>query len=170
MFDQETIEFASDDELREPIPEKTVARIQVRPSKDGELGAFPSGESKFGPWVMVPFEVVEGDHRGEWASMMLSVKGTDRRFRAVVKLVTGLDLTQGGVTLSFADFRERLVSGVFEAELGPERRKGEETGFNAVTRLIARVGDRPRPAQADSLPVQSTSVAPSDGSDDDIPF
>ncbi len=173
MFENETIAFVSDDELRKPVPAGTTALVQVRSDKDGTLGDFKSGDSGFGPWMLVPFEVVEGEHRGEWASVMLNIKPTDRRFRAIFEAVTGIDLS-AGANVTFSDFKKALVEGVFEAELGPEKRKGVETGYTGVYRILSRVRDRDAGAGpvAVAAPVHDApaiQAAPS-GSEEDIPF
>ncbi|MEA2276823.1 MAG: hypothetical protein QOC78_1783 [Solirubrobacteraceae bacterium] len=172
MFDNETISFISDDDLRKPLPAGTVALVQVRADRDGVLGEFKGGDNGYGPWMLVPFEVVEGEHRGEWGSMMLNVSGKDRRFRAVFEAVTGIDLSTGA-NVSFADFKQKLLDGVFEAELGPEKRKGVETGFTAVFRLTRKV--RERDAQATASPAalpDAPAIRATSGGDDgeDIPF
>lgn len=169
VFDNETISFVSDEELRKPVPAGTVALVQVRPDKDGTLGEFKSGDSGYGPWMLVPFEVVEGEHKGEWASVMLNIKPTDRRFRAIFEAVTGIDISSGA-NVSFADFKSKLVSGIFEAELGPEKRKGVESGYTAVLRVIRRVRDRD--AQAAETPAAAAPAIPAASNDDseDIPF
>ena len=172
MFDNETISFVSDEELRKPVPAGTVALVQVRADRDGVLGNFKSGDNGYGPWMLVPFEVVEGEHRGEWGSMMLNVSGKDRRFRAVFETVTGIDLSTGA-SVSFAEFKQKLLDGVFEAELGPERRKGVETGFTAVFRLTRKVRQRDAQATASTQAVADAPAivagsGPEDG--EDIPF
>jgi len=170
MFDNETISFVSDEELRRPLPAGTTALVQVRPDRDGTLGNFKSGDNGYGPWMLVPFEVVEGAHRGEWGSMMLNLTGTDRRFRAVFETVTGIDISSGA-NVSFADFKTKLIDGVFEAELGPERRKGVETGFTAVLRLTRRVRDRAAAATASGPDEVPAVVTERDAAtEEDIPF
>lgn len=167
----EDIEFVSEDELRKPIPQGTVARVQIRADREGVLGDFKTGESKFGPWVLLPFEVTEGEHRGSWASMMLSVSGKDRKFRRVFQNVTGVDLSEGG-SVSFSDFTEKLVTGVFEAKLGPEKRQGAETGYTTVVELGERVGERQGGEDAGTGGRIETTAEPVGvgGSDEDIPF
>lgn len=165
----EDIEFVPDNELRQPLPAGTEARVQVRPDRDGVLGDFKTGESKFGKWMLVPFEVVDGEHEGAWASVMLSVSGTDRKFRHVFHNVTGVDLSQGA-SVSFAEFKEKLLSGVFEAKLGPEKRKGEQTGFTTVVELGARVGERQKNGGEDDRITAGDEPVLVGGSDEDIPF
>lgn len=171
MFDNETITFISDEELRRPVPAGTVALIQVRADRDGALGNFKTGESGFGPWMLVPFEVVEGEHRGEWASMMLNLSGTDRRFRAVFETVTGIDISSGA-NVSFAEFKTQLIDGVFEAEVGPERRKGVETGYTSVFRLRRKVRTRAEHTGTPGLdaPAPAAPAETGAGTDEDIPF
>lgn len=170
MFDE--LEFETDEEIRKAVPEGTVAKIQVRPLKDKETGQdlpideFKHGESQYGQWMLLPFEVVEGEFSGEWASMMLSIKTSDMKFRNVFATVTGVDISKGG-KMSFDDFKERLISGVFEAELGPEVRKGVETGYTRVNRLIERVGDRDVPV-TETAPAEDVEADLPDS--EDVPF
>lgn len=172
MFENETITFVSEDELRQPVPPGTIVHAQVRRDRDGELGNFKSGDSGFGPWMLVPFEVIDGPFRGTWASLMLNIKGSDRRFRAVFEAVTGVDLS-AGASVSFADFKHALLDNTFEVEMGPEKRKGEATGFTAVHRVLRGIGSRVEP-QATLAPTLAIEQAPRatsrSGSDEDIPF
>lgn len=172
MFDEDmTIDFVPNSKLPSGAPDGTIARVRIRPDQDGQLGNFKSGKSDYGPWILLPFEVVDGQHRGDWASIVLSVKPEDRRFRAVFSVVTGVNVSQGA-TVTFAEFKDKLVSGVFQAELGPEKRKNEPTGYTAVKRLIERVGERDElSSDAGSapapIPVETGGAAVGD---DDIPF
>mgnify|MGYP003554492425 CR=1 FL=1 len=170
MFDElDELEFETDDEIRKAIPKGTVAKVQIRQNRDPDtkedlpLGDFKSGESQYGKWMVIPFVVTEGEYRGEWASIMLSIKTSDPKFRSVFQLVTGVDVSQGG-KVSFADFKEKLITGIFEAELGPEEKKGEPTGYTRVNRLIERVGER----DADSSP-SDHSEAPAEVDEPDMP-
>jgi hypothetical protein len=170
----EDIEFVPEEEINDRPPEGTTAIVKVRPERDGVLGEFRTGESKYGKWMLVPFEVTAGEYSGSWASLMLSVDGKDRRFRAVFQAVTGADITQGA-SVSFADFRDKLITGLFEAKLGPEKRKGEETGFTSVIRLERRVGERDDEFAGEAVtavdPIDASTVSASTGtSDEDIPF
>lgn len=167
MFDE--LDFEADDDIRKPIPAGTTANVQIRAMKDMPLGEFKSGKSEYGPWMVLPFEVVDGEHKGQWASMMLSVKTSDYKFRNIFEVVTGIDVSQGG-KVRFEDFRDKLVSGVFEAELGPEVRDKKETGYNRVFKLTERVGDRDVTAES-SVQADSQSVDDLDDTDsEDIPF
>lgn len=179
-FDGMKFEFESEAELpedefeRKRIPEDTVALVQVRAEKDRELGDFRHGESQYGPWMIIPFEVAEGEYKGEWASMMTNPKTSDRRFRRLFEVVTGVDISKGG-SMSYEEFKEKLLSGVFKAKLGPEKRKNketgelEETGYTRVFEIISKEGERENPtvgAGSDTdVPGDSAEVA-----DDDIPF
>lgn len=165
----EDIEFVPEDEMKKPLAAGTEATIQVRADRDGTLGEFRTGESKFGKWMLVPFEVVDGEHHGAWASLMLSVSGTDRKFRRVFQAVTGVDLTQGA-TVSFGDFKEQLISGVFEAKLGPEKRQGKETGFTTVVELGERVGERDNASASAPAIAATPEPVPAGAGDEDIPF
>jgi hypothetical protein len=167
----ETISFVSDDELRQAVPAGTVALAQIRPNKDGEL-VIRDGVSEFGPWLGCNFEVIEGEHKGEWASLMLTVKPTDRKFRAVFVAVTGEDIS-GGKDVSFNDFKNQMLSGVFEVELGPEKKRGELTGYTSVLKVVRRVRDRDGAATATTATAAAPTIesAPvSAVADDDIPF
>jgi len=171
MFDE--LEFETDEEIRKAVPEGTVAKVQVRALKDRETGEdlpideFKHGESQYGQWMLLPFEVVEGEFAGEWASMMLSIKTSDIKFRNVFATVTGIDVSKGG-KVSFDDFKSKLVSGVFEAELGPEVRKGVETGYTRVNRLVERVSDRDVPVSETSTVVEEELDIEDSG--EDVPF
>jgi hypothetical protein len=165
LDDDAAIEFGSEEDLRKPVPAGTVALVQVRPQKDAELGDFKTGESQYGPWMIVNFEVVEGEHNGEWAGTIINVKPSDRKFRAIFEAVTGIDISSGG-SVSFADFKEKLITGVFEAELGPEVRKGQPTGYTAVTKVLRRVRERDAAAVQEVASVEASD----DGNDEDIPF
>jgi hypothetical protein len=175
MFDD--LQFESEEELRKPVPPGTVAAVQIRPDKDGVLGEFKSGtHEKFGPWMSVPFEVTEGEFKGEWANLMLNVQTTDRRFRKTVEVVTGVDLSQGA-KLDFEDFKQALVNGVFEAELGPEKRRNrdtgdlEETGYTKVFRINRKIAERDQAASSNSTDQAVPAVGEkSEGNDEDIPF
>jgi hypothetical protein len=172
------LDFESDDQLpeqeyeRKRIPPKTKAQVKVRPDREGNLGDFRHGESQYGPWMIIPFEVVDGDYAGEWASMIINLKTNDRRFRKVFEVVTGIDVSEGG-SVGFEDFKAKLVSGVFEAELGPETKKNsdgepEETGYTKVFRLDERVADRDG-----AVASASDAEAPAfedDLEDEDTPF
>lgn len=174
MFDN--LEFVGDDELRKPLPPGTVANVAVRANKDGEY-EFKSGESQYGKWLAIPLEVVDGEHKGEWASMMVNVDPRNRRFRQLVGIVTGLDLSAGGVKLDWESFKEKLITGVFEAQLGPEERKNrqtgerEQTGFTACFKFVRRVGDRdPFGQQAAAAVPAIGEEEPAPIADDDLPF
>ena len=169
-FDPES-ELPADEYERKRIPPKTQAPVKVRPDRDGKLGDFRSGESQYGPWMIIPFEVAEGEYAGEWASMIVNLKPTDRRFRRVFEVVTGIDISSGG-SVSFEEFKEKLVSGVFQAELGPETRKNEagdpeETGYTKVYRLDERVGDR---EVGDTGSDMEAPAPEPDFDDEDTPF
>lgn len=167
MFeDGDVLNFESEENTRKAVPQGTVAHVQVRPDRDGVLGNFRSGESAFGPWMIVPFEVVEGEFKGQWANLMLNLKPSDFKFRKTFQAVTDIDISSGG-QVSFKDFKDKLLTGVFEAEIGPEVRKGEETGYTTVTKVLKRVGDRSAVSQDTDLPGIGTSA---DVSEDDIPF
>ena len=172
------LDFESDDQLPEPeferkrIPPKTKAKVKIRPDKDGNYGEFRHGESQYGPWMILPFEVAEGEYEGEWASMIINLKTNDRRFRKVFEVVTGIDVSEGG-SVGFDDFKAKLISGVFDAELGPETKKNsdgepEETGYTNVYKLEERVGER---ESAAASPSDSDAPAIEDDFDDeDTPF
>lgn len=170
MFEDEVLDFEADSEIRKQPPAGTIAMVQVRPDRDGNLGDFKNGRSEYGPWMLLPFEVTEGEYKGQWASMMISVKTTDPRFRSTFEVATGIDI-KDGAQVSFSDFKDKLISGVFEAEIGPERRKGQETGsgYTQCFKLIRRVGDRDAAGAAASdneVPV----IGESDEHDEDVPF
>lgn len=178
-FEGMNMEFGSEEDLpsggyeKRRVPEGTVAGVKVRPDRDGNLGEFKSGESQYGPWMVVPFEIVDGEFAGEWCSMIMTVKPEDRRFRKIVEVVTGTDISSGG-SLSFEDFRDKLIAGVFKAELGPETRKNdagepEETGYTKVFKLEERVGDR-EDSPADSGASDQDAPALDDEGDEDVPF
>jgi hypothetical protein len=184
MFEDMDFDFKSDEEIRTRPPAGTIAKVRVRPSKDGVLGDFKSGRSEYGPWMIVNFEVVGGDFHGEWASTILNLKPDDRRFRATFQAITGVDISGGG-NVSFADFKDRLISGVFEAEIGPEKRKVKsaddqqylkavengaakdglnvgdlyETGFTSVQKILSRVGERDEYSAGDQ-PTPSITQTP----------
>jgi hypothetical protein len=168
MFNGESLEFESEDDLRKPVPDGTVAHIRVRADSDGTRGNFKSGESQYGPWMIIPFEVINGDHQGLWVNMMMNLKTSDFRFRKTFETVTDMDVSKGGA-VSFGDFKEKLLSGVFEAELGPEKRKGEETGYTRVNKLVRRVGENDATEVASDVDVPAIGIN-TDVDDDDIPF
>lgn len=182
MFD--TIEFDSDADVKStPIPDGTTAPVKLR--KDRTTGTFfdsedkpviKSGQQRKDPsktWISIPFEVTEGQYKGRWASMMLTVDQKDFQFRNTIKVVTGLDLAQPGQKLEFDKFFEALQVGTFSAKLGPEKRNGEETGFSKCFKLVERVGDRPEDATPsdDSDPmIGLPDINDETAGDDDIPF
>jgi len=178
MSDLDKLEFPSDDDLPEPErripPAGTIAVGQIRPDKDGVLGDFKSGDSGYGPWIILNFEITGGDYAGTWAGTILSVDPKDRRFRAVFTAVTGVDISAGG-NVTFAEFKEKLIKGIFELEVGPDKRKNketgqyEETGYTAVTKVLKRVGDRDDSAEA-TAPADEALVSPQSEGDEDIPF
>jgi hypothetical protein len=184
----ETIEFESDDQVKStPIPDGTTAPLKLR--KDRETGTFfksdgspviNSGAQRKDPnkhWLSIPFEVAGGEHKGRWASMMLTVDSKDFQFRNTVKVVTGLDLGEPGQKLEFEKFFEALQTGVFDGKLGPEKKRDEsgdlqETGFSKCFKLVERVGDRVEdeaPADEDA-PMIGLPDLDAAGGDDDIPF
>jgi hypothetical protein len=181
MSDLDNLQFPSDEDLPEREhkvpPAGTKAVAQVRPSKEGVLGDFRTGESGFGPWMIVDFEVIEGEYAGTWAGTIISVDPTDRRFRAIFTAATGVDISAGG-NVTFKDFKEKLISGVFEVEIGPEKRKNkgtgqyEETGYTAVTKILSRLRDRdPEELAAGAAGDEEEAIAASaPAGDDDIPF
>lgn len=174
------LEFESEEELpedefeRRRIPENTECVVAVRAEKDRELGDFRNGESQYGPWMIIPFEVVDGDYKGEWLSQMVNVKTSDRRFRKLFETVTGVDISGGG-KVSFEDFKEKLLGSRFKAMCGPEVRKDKETGekketgYNKVFYLLERIGDHDR---VNGAVETDTDVPGDDGdvADEDIPF
>lgn len=176
--DSMEISFEPEEELYKAPPEGTVAKVQVRAMKGEALGeGWRSGVSKYGTWLSIPFEVVEGPYKGTWASLMVTVdrkdpddpegkgKGPDRKFRKVFEIATGMDISQGG-SVGFAEFKEKLIGGVFEAVLGPEKKNPE---YTRVVRINKRVGDR-----EDGATVGGGDPAPQqvedDPHDEDIPF
>ena len=171
MSDLDNLKFPSSEDLpeqeRRVPPEGTPALVQVRPDRDGNLGEFKSGDSGYGPWIAIPFEVIEGEWAGTWAGLMLSVDPTDRRFRAVFSAVMGVDISSGG-EFTFSDFKKRIVSGVFQAEIGPEKKRGEPTGYTRVSKLLERVRDRE--VTVSSASEEEAPVVTPDGDDEDIPF
>jgi len=169
----DTIEFKSDDELRKPL--SGTYKVQLRPQKDKDTGdMLPLGELRQGtsknnvPWILLPFEVVGGENDGEWASTMLWVRPDDKKFRKVFEAITGIDVSSGG-NVSFDQFITALKEGVFEAELGPDMRNGEETGYTEVKRINGRVGDREESSSV-STDTEAPADGASDGDEDDIPF
>jgi len=172
MF-EEGIEFKSDDELRKPIA--GTEKVQLRQRKDREtgdllpLGDLNTGQTKKGvKWVQLGFEVVGGENDGEWASMMLFVRPDEKKFRKVFEVITGEDVSSGG-KVGWEEFVNRLKTGVFEAELTPDVRDGEETGYTAVQRLNTRVGERDD-AAGGSAESSGSSDADAPGGEEDIPF
>lgn len=178
MFDDSMeLTFQPEDDLYKTPPEGTVATVQVRAEKGRELGEWRSGVSKYGTWLSIPFEVIEGDYKGTYASMMVTVdrkdpddpqgksQGPDRRFRKVFEIATGMDISEGG-SVSFAEFKEKLIGGTFEAVLGPEKKNPE---YTRVIRLNKRVGDREGEAPAGNGGDAAVDVE-GDPHDDDIPF
>lgn len=172
------IEFQSEDELKKPIPEGTVALVKLRRAYDYEARQpLPLGELKQGrtrtdktPYIVIPVEVVDGEHAGEWASTTLFVRGGDRSFRSAFQVITGIDISQGG-KVDFSDFTEKLKTGIFEVELGPERpRKGsdEPPKYTEVKKWIARVGERDDLDDEGSAP--EAPEAEEEVDDKDIPF
>jgi hypothetical protein len=181
MTDFEGVEFdfESEDSLpdqeyeRKPVPAGTKATVRIRQEKDRDLGDFRSGESQYGPWMIIPFEVSEGEFTGEWASMIINLKTSDRKFRKVFEVVTGIDVSEGG-KVSFDDFKDKLVSSTFQAELGPEKRKNasgdlEETGYTKVYKLEERVGDVTRATASDEV-APAAPEGEEDIDDEDVPF
>ncbi len=170
-----TIEFQSEDELRKPIPAGTVANIKLRRNYDRETEQLlPLGELKTGktrnddtPYVVIPVEVVEGEHAGEWASTTLFVRQDDWRFRKAFEVITGVDIKAGG-KVDFSDFVEKLKSGIFEVELGPERqKKGDDTPpkYTEVKKWIRRVAERDDLDESVEAEVEGAGDDP-----EDIPF
>lgn len=154
------INFESDDEIYK-IKEEQEAVVQVRAEKDRELGDFKSGESQYGQWVAVPFEVVEGEHKGTWCSLMMTVDTKNRGFRKVFELVTGVDVSQGG-TVSFDEFVDKICSGVYRAVIGPDKKNPQ---YVRVVSLEEQVGTR------EDAPEAATTVPGEDDvEDDDAPF
>lgn len=169
MMDDELMEidFPTEDEVRKRPPAGTTALVQVRPNKEGQLELKTGKHEKFGPWMSIPFEVIEGEYRGEWANMMLNLKPDDMRFRRTFEVVTGIDVTQGA-KVEFTDFKNKLLGGVFEAEIGPEKKQGEETGYTKCFKLTRVVGTRDdAEAGADTSVPEIGNTAPAD---EDIPF
>jgi hypothetical protein len=172
------LEFESEDDLpedeftRKRIPENTECTVVVRAEKDKALGEFRSGESQYGPWMIIPFEVTEGEYKGEWLSQMVNIKTSDRRFRKLFQTVTGVDISAGG-KVSFDQFKTDLLGGVFVAMCGPEVRKidGEkkETGYNKVFYLKEKVGERDVSAVAGGSDAEAPGQEDGVG-DEDIPF
>jgi hypothetical protein len=146
----------------------------------------------------VPLEVVSGDHKGRWADLTIfNVNGKDYQFRNLIKVVTGIDLSEDGARLDYEDFKTQARSGVFEAKLGPEKRKKKAgleaekfsrspdfddvaegdlfiTGFSKCFKLVKRVRDRvegeePLIAAAAAATAATTDV-PAETGEDDIPF
>jgi hypothetical protein len=127
--------------LKHP-PVGTVARIQIRTDRDGNPEELARGSHEdFGPWLSIPFEVGEGEYKGESASMMLNLNVMDVRFRHTFEIATGIDPSQGA-QVAFSDFTDKLVSGIFEAEIGPEKRRGKETGCTSCYKLLRHLGER----------------------------
>ena len=168
MMNDEIFDFENESEVdvRKRPPAGTVAHVQIRPDRDGNLGDFKRGShEEFGPWMSIPFEVTEGEYKGEWASMMLNLKTTDVRFRRTFEITTGVDVSQGA-QVSFNDFTDKLVSGIFEAEIGPEKRRGEETGYTQCYKLLRRVGERDGQVSASDGDVPAIGAS----DDEDVPF
>lgn len=182
MFD---IEFQSEEELKKPVPAGTTANVKLRPQYDKEIGGtLPLGELRSGktrndgtPYISIPVEVVGGDFDGEWASTTLFVRQDDRRFRKAFEVITGIDVSQGG-NVNFGEFVEKLKTGIFEVELGPERpRKGsdEPSKYTEIKKWLARVGERDDlgeqvPAAAADEDLSSPFADSDAGGEDDIPF
>jgi hypothetical protein len=164
----ETISFVPEDELpkREALPAGTVALIAIRANREG-VRELNDGVSEYGPWLSCPFEVIEGEHKGDWAGLMLTIKPDNYKFRAVFTAVTGVDIA-GGKDVSFTKFKEQMLGGVFEAELGPGKKKGELTGFTEVTKILRRVRDFDGVSEESAAaPTIEPAAA---ASDEDIPF
>jgi hypothetical protein len=157
-----------EDEMYKKPPAGTVAMVQVRADKDGTLGNFRRGNhAEYGPWMSIQLEVAEGEYKGTWCSMMLNLSEKDRKFRKTFEVITGVDVS-GGARVSEEEFLAKLVSGIFEAEIGPEVKKGEETGYTRCFKLVRRVRDRDAAAAADT----SDTNVPAIGEDheEDLPF
>jgi hypothetical protein len=171
------IEFQSEEELKKPLPEGTIAKVKLRPQYDRDaggmlpLGELRTGKSKKGdPFVIIPVEVVDGEHAGEWAGTTLFIRQDDRRFRKAFEVITGIDVTDGG-KVNFDDFTEKLKTGIFEVELGPERpRKGsdEPPKYTEIKKWFGRAGERDDLEAA--APAGATSVEDEFPGGEDIPF
>lgn len=197
MFD-ETLTFPSSEEMRRPIEDGTIANVAIRKNKDGER-VVQTGESQYGPYFILSCEVVDGEHKGDWASSFVNVKPTDRKFRSIFEVVTGTDLSAGGEA-SWPQFEEKLLSGIFSAELGPERKKRREgddqnylralesgktgeaevgelytTGYTTIRKLIERSGEFAGGERSEADKVPATVGPADDGdygspADEDLPF
>jgi hypothetical protein len=183
MFD--SFEFDAEDELNKPLEAGTVANVRLRQRKDkdsGEmlpLGDLQTGETKKDgtPYVILLFEVADGEHSGHWASMILFARPSEWRFRKVYEVVTGVDLKSGG-KFDYNDFVDKLKTGIFSAELGPQKPRNPEEPpqYTDVKKIIERVGERDMEAEAAQRQEDSKTndlkdeVELDDTSDEDIPF
>ena len=115
-------------------------RALVRAAKAAADGgpALRETTSEHGAWLHVTFEVVEGAYAGTLATFPLRISAGDHKLRAVTEIVLGIDLVAGGA-VQFSDFKDRLLDGTFEVELGPSHRNGVPTGRTAVSGIISRV-------------------------------
>lgn len=170
-FTEETLDFPSEDELDQGIPKGTVALVRVRNERpEDTTPPIKTGESQYGKWMRVTFEVLEGEHSGRWATLFINLNPTRRDFRETFETVTGRDISSGG-TVSFKEFVDQLRDSTFEAELGPEMRKDEAgelrpTGFSRVVKL-----QRKADASEVSSPANEWGSGSSgDASEDDLPF
>lgn len=176
MFD--AIEFPADDELRKPVTEDTVVKARARKGDDGEV-EIRQGQSDFGPWISIPMIVTGGDYDGRYASHIVTVNPTSPKFREVVEVITGIDLSQG-FKMDKEAFKSALSSHMFEVEISPGKknpsytevkrfikRLDEAPPAEAAAPLIQSGGDTSAPAAADTAPAV-TADAVDDG--DDIPF
>jgi len=165
----EELEFKSDKELGK-VPENTEAVIQVRAEKNRALGDFRTGEGAYGPWISIPFEIVEGQYKGTYASLMMTVDPNDRRFRKVFELATGIDVSEGHKA-TMSDFVDGIVNGRFKGVLSPDK---NDPRYTRVVRLIERVADDrvDSPSGSGNGATDGGEVlsAEDDVHEDDVPF
>lgn len=163
---EDVMDFQSDADLN-PVS-GTKVLVQIRLDDEGTPPDLNGKETQYGLFVPLQMEVVEGELRGNRASLSYNLDPKNAKFRKIILAVTGIDVSEGG-RVSLSEFNEKFLSGVFEAEIGPEVRKGEKTGYTAVEKLISRVRDRDASASSEEA-FEPAAIDTGTPDTDDIPF
>lgn len=145
-------------------PEDGEEVLVVARLEDGELNYREGVNAKGKTWRSYPFVIDEGQHSGQWVSLMLTLDPSNFYFRRDVSALTGIDVSGGG-RVDGAVLEEKIKTGRFLVSL---RRKDKYLNVNEIKERYDY-----EPPAGPSIPVGVTEPgADADvaSSEDDIPF
>lgn len=159
-------DFAADDEIG--IPAGTRATVNAVPNRDGDWIRQGTTNKTGAQFLSIQFQVIGGDHAGQKCGLTLWPNPTDRRFRAQISTLLGIDISNGAKA-NMDDLLGALQQNSYDVEIGTN-----QSGYTDVTKLIERVD---RQGGADVLIGEEPAAIASETSgsdaasgDEDFPF